>query len=204
MKTRFLLVLIFVNAPTQLLIAQNNVDDIESKLGAIARRLDTIEERLQVIEDDGSRALKAKPRAGIIPLLDVPVESLRPHVDALRRACDAPELSLGLDGMTNTLYFIAPLHDHNRIETAIRRWVNEAKAAETLMTIDDSSLPGPARHAPYLPSDQEILSRYVRLKTLFPERYRNLRLPTGHRLQQVESNQGQKGDFLYGFDNRTP
>lgn len=177
MSMRFYLAMLLAIVLTQRLGAQTSTDELATKLDKILQRLDAIELRLRLLEDRDVRKPSIDSVVGRILLADIAVESLSPHLDALRAACNDPSLILGIDKETNMLLFIASSDACDQIDKSIRKWINDAKNEKLLVPLNGLPVPQQPIVDPHLPTQREIKLRTDQLKRLMPGRYRTLDEP---------------------------
>ncbi len=174
---RFFLAMLLAIVLTQRLDAQTSTDELATTLDNILQRLDAIELRLRQLEDRDDRKPATDSVVGRILLPDIAAESLAPHFDALRAACDDPTLVLGIDKQRNMLLFVASSDACDQTDQSIRKWISDAKNAKVLVSSNGFPAPQQPIGDPYLPTQRQIKIRTDELNRLFPGRYRTLDEP---------------------------
>lgn len=176
MPIRFLLAMLMAVMLTRPLSAQTSNDHIAETLDKILTRLDAIEVQLAKLDVlDNNKA--ATTSVGLVSISGIAVESLVPHFDAIRTACNDPNLILGVDNQTNVLMLVTSPDSIDQTTKSIRQWIEVAKSGQILISLTTVPAQQLPIGLPYLPTQREIKKRTDILKRMFPARYQTLDEP---------------------------
>ncbi|MDM4019602.1 hypothetical protein, partial [Roseiconus lacunae] len=123
----FLTILIFLNSgclraqPSE----RDGMDQITKQLRGILERLDSIEARLELIED--SLGLGDPNAAGILILRDVDAASVVPFLSEIRASIGELKLTFAVDSTKNAIVFRNAISSIPATSAKIQRWIRNAE-----------------------------------------------------------------------------